>query len=70
MTEDEMVDSMDMGLSKLWEMVQDREAWRAAVHGGNKQLDMTEGLSKNSDFIKEFKMQSEGLISSLKYLYF
>ena len=42
MTEDKMVgwitNSMDMGLSKLWKMVKDREAWHAVVHGVTKSV--------------------------------
>ena len=37
-----ITDSMDMSLSKLQEVVMDREAWYGAIHGGSKQLDTTE----------------------------
>ena len=44
---DGISDSMDLSLHKRREMVNDREAWPAAVHGGHKQSDTTGQLNSN-----------------------
>ena len=45
---DGVTDAIDVSLSELRELVMDREAWHAAVHGGLKELDITERLNNNS----------------------
>ena len=42
---DGITDAMDMSLSRLGALMMEREAWRAAVHGGHKKLDTTEQLN-------------------------
>ena len=54
-------DSVDMSLGELWEMVMDREAWRAAIHGvtksGTRLSDWTELSSWSCDGKREYPLR-------------